>query len=292
MRKVLFFLFASVILTGCKFSRSVEKDLISGLTSAGKDLSCGDVYLKVNDERVSGNKFTYGETIYIYFDDVKGFANENGNVFPGMSVSVTGIAGDTVLSARDLYEGYTEGMNFSPLQLSADLTLADPVRSNADYKLEISIWDKKGTGTFRSELQFNVAENENITAKAKDASCSEIYLFSQGNNKVITDNIVSFDDNIYIIIEGLKGFSEENGLVFPGMQLNGTDSRGETILEYDDLFQEYSGSGIAASDFSSRVSAHFRLTGAVFNNPLTCELKIWDKKSNASLTVTTEMIVK
>jgi hypothetical protein len=292
MKKVLTVILVSAALTGCKFSKSVEKNIISGLTSAGSDLSCKDVYLKVNDEKISRSTFSYGETFIICFDDVKGFTSENGYVFPGMGIVITDRAGETLMMAEDLYNRYTDGMNFSPLQLTADLTVADPIRSKGEYTLTINIWDKKGTGTFISKFDFKVTENEKIEAQTKNVSYNEIYLFSQGSNKVITDNIVHFEDNIYIIVEGLKGFNAENGVVFPGMELKGTDSRDDIILDYDDLFTDYGETGIAESDFSSRVSAHFKLTGTAFNNPLHCQLNIWDKKSIAVLTITTEMIVK
>jgi len=292
MKNASFVVLLTIVLTGCKFSRSVEKDLLSGLTSSGKDLACEEVYIEVNDERTTRCKFIYGERFFVLFDNITGFTSEKGNVFPGMEISVTDITGDTLLAADDLYEGYTEGMNFSPLRLSADLMVADPIRSEGEYKLAIFIWDKKGTGTFRSDLDFEVIPNDKIEARPKGVTYSEIYLFSQGYNEVITDNIVNFEDNIFIIAEGLKGFLEENGKVFPGLQLRGTDSKGNVILSYDDLFAEYTEPGIDAQDFSSRVSANFRLTGMEFNNPLRCELKIWDKRSNASLALTTEMIVK
>ncbi|MFH0843031.1 MAG: hypothetical protein V1903_10455 [Bacteroidota bacterium] len=292
MKRVFWIICFSILLTGCKFSRSVEKDLLSGMTSSGKDLACEEVYIELNEERTTRSKFIYGERFFVFFDNITGFTSEKGNVFPGMEISVTDIYGDTLLSAGDLYEGYTEGMNYSPLRLSADLMVADPIKSKDEYKLAIFIWDKKGTGTFRSELNFEVIQNDKIEARPKGVTYSEIYLFSQGYNKVITDNTINFEDNIFIIAEGLKGFNEENGKVFPGMQLTGTDSRGEIILSYDDLFADYTSSDIDASEFSTRVSANFRLTGMEFNNPLRCELKIWDKRSNASLTVTIDMTVK
>lgn len=291
MRKALFILCIPVIITGCKFSRSVDKDLKSGLTSAGKDLTCENVYLEMNGEKTSRNSFTYGETFYIFFDDIKGFASENGFVFPGLELNITDSSGDTILRADDLYSGYTEGMDFSPLRLSTDLTLADPIRSGAKYKVVVSIWDKKGSGTFRSEFEFDVEENKKITVRPRNTTYTEVYLFSQGNGSVIADNVIYFEDNIFIIAEGLKGFLEENGKVYPGMQLRGTDSKGNVILSYDDLFADNLDPAIDASDFSSRVSANFRLTGMEFNNPLSCEVRIWDKKSNASLTISTEMTV-
>jgi hypothetical protein len=284
--------FVSAVLAGCKFSKSVKKDLISGLTTTGSDLSCEDVYLKVDDQKTSRSTFTYGETFYICFDDVRGFTSENGYVFPGMEIVITDNSGDTLLQADDLYKEYSQGMNFSPLQLTADLTVADPIKSNGNYAMLINIWDKKGTGTFTSKFDFNVAGNKNISAIPESVSYSEKYLFSQGTNRVITDNIIHFNDNIYIIIEGLTGFREENGLVYPGMKMKGIDAKNNIILDYDDLLSDYSETGIAVSDFSSRVSAHFKITGSSFNNPLRCELVIWDKKSSASLKIETDMTVK
>jgi hypothetical protein len=113
MRNILFIFLLSFAVTGCKFSRSAEKDLLSGLTFTGSDLSCEDVRLSVN--------------------------------------------------------------------------------------------------------------NEKITVKPSGVSYDEIYLYSQGKNKVISNNEIEFDDNIYVIVEGLKGFREENGIVFPGLELKAAD---------------------------------------------------------------------
>jgi len=292
MRKIFFLLLASVVFTGCKFSRSAGKDLISGLTTAGKDLSCNDVYIAVDNDETKRNSFTYGETFVIYFNNITGFAVENGNVFPGMEIIIREKEGDTLMRADDPYEGYTEGMNYSPLQLSADLTVAAPLRSKGKYTMIVNISDKKGDGTFKTSFDFDVIENENIKVKPSDVTCDEVYLFSQGKNKIITDNKIDFEDNIYVIIEGLKGFREENGSVFPGLEMKAVDARNNLVLDYDDLFNEYNETGIAVSDFTSRISAHFKITGTFFNNPLHCELKVWDKKSNAAIAVTTDMNLK
>ena len=292
MRKTFFLLLATVVFTGCKFSRSAEKDLISWLTTAGKDLSCNDVYIAVDDNETKRNSFIYGETFVIYFNDITGFAVENGNVFPGMEIIIREKEGDTLMKADDLYEGYTEGMNYSPLKLTADLTVATPLRSKGKYTMIINISDKKGDGTFTTSFDFDVIENENIMVKPSNVTYDEVYIFSQGKNKVITDNKIDFEDNIYVIIEGLKGFREENGNVFPGLEMKAVDARNNLVLDYDDLFTEYNETGIAVSDFTSRVSAHFKITGTFFNNPLHCELKVWDKKSNAGIAVTTDMNLK
>lgn len=266
---------------GCNFSKSVKKDLISGLTTMGSKLECEEVYLTVNDQRTTRNSFIYGETFYLNFSDITGLTSEDGKVFPGMKMIVLDKDGDTLMNTIDLIEKYSDGINYSPLLLSADLTVAAPIQSGAGYKMHVLIWDKKGDGKLNSEFDFNVKANELINVDASNVSYREAYIFSQGSDKVITDNKIKYNDNIYIIIEGIKGFKEENGMVFPGLSIVGTDSGGNIILSKDDLLAEYTESGIAASDLSERISANFRITGSDFNNPLHCDMKVWDKKGTA-----------
>jgi hypothetical protein len=293
MKPTAFIILISMLLTGCKFSKSVKKDLASGLTATGEDITCEDVYLTVNNERTTRNSFIYGETFYMNFDDVKGFARENGNVFPGLVMTVINQAGDTIWKTDDLYSKSTEGFNYSPLILNADLTVAAPIQSKNEYSLFIDIWDKKGKGKFKTKFDFKVRENELITVETSGVSYNETYLFSQGSNRIITDNKIGFDDNIYVIIEGLKGFKEENGMVYPGISIKIIDAANNVIVNSEDLFVNYSEAGVAIADLTTRVSAHFfSISGEKFINPLHCEMVIWDKKSNARIKATTNLTLE
>jgi hypothetical protein len=292
MKKIVYVLLVSILISGCNFSKSVKKDLVSGLTSTGSGLTCEDVYLTVNNERTSRNTFSYGDMIYLVFSDLKGFTIENGNVFPVMEIVVTDLKGDTALYAGDLYSEYTEGIKYSPLELTADVTVATPIKSGGEYVLNVSIRDRKGSGSFNSKLRFTVEGNGNIKTEPFNVTYNEVYLFSQGNNKVINDGKIGFDDNVYIMAEGVNGFKIENGMVFPGLGLKGTDSEGNLIIDYPDLFTEYGKTGVEVSDFSVRVSANFKITGNSFKNPLHCEMLVWDKKSDAKLKITTDLTLE
>jgi hypothetical protein len=228
----------------------------------------------------------------VNFSDVKGFTKENGKVFPEMNLVVLNPAGDTVMQANDLMSEYADGMDYSPLLLTADLTLAAPIRSKEEYTAYINIWDRKGKGTFRSEFDFKVQENDKISIESSKVVYNEVYLYSKGSEKVITDNKINSNDDIYIIIEGLKGFYDANGMVFPGLTIKVSDSAKKIILESDDLFSDYSESGIAAIDLAGRVSGHFSVTGTQFNNPLHCEMTIWDKKSDGKIKVITDLVLE
>lgn len=289
MKTTACFFVISVLLAGCNFSKSVKKDLVSGLASTGDGISCTDVYLTVNNVKTENTSFGYGEMVYMIFDDVKGLKTVNGNVFPLMEIAVTNPAGDTLLFADSLYSEYIGGMNYTPLQLTADLTVASPIRSGGEYLLNVIITDRNGPGKYISKLKFSVQKNERIDVEAINVTYNEVYLYSQGNNKVINDNKIAFDDNTYIMVEGLKGFKEENGIVFPGLSVKLLDSEKNTLLDNEDLFEDYSETGVSSSDFASRVSAHFTLNDTEFSNPLHCEILIWDKKSDSKLKISTNL---
>jgi hypothetical protein len=292
MKITLKFFFLFLTIAGCQFSKSAKKDFISGVASIGNNITCEEVYLTVNGERTQRNSFIYGETFVLNFSNITGLTKENGNVFPAMIMTVINTSEDTLMQTDDLISGYPEGMNFSPLLLTADLTIAAPLKSGGEFTVIINIWDRKGQGTYRSKFDFKVSKNDKIGVESSNVSFNEIYIYSQGSDKVIIDNKIKFDDNVYIIIEGLRGFSETNGMVYPGLSIKASDSLKNIILESEDLFTDYSASGITSADLAQRVSAHFSIPGTQFNNPLHIELTVSDKKSDARLKVSSDMVVE
>lgn len=209
-----------------------------------------------------------------------------------MLIVVISKTGDTIMQTNDLYSDNKKGLKLSPLLLTADITVATPMKSKDEYLLYVSIWDKKGSGKFTAKFDFKIISNNQIISEVNNVSYNEIYIFSQERDRVITDNKIKFNENTYVIFEGLSGFKEENGMVFPGLNLKASDNEGNKVLDYNDLFADYSAGGFPVADFNARVSSHFRLTGSEFKNPLHCELTIWDKKSEAKIKITANLIVE
>lgn len=280
------------ILTGCNTSKSVEKNLLSGLQTRGDNLTCEDVYLSVNDEETNQTTFIYGQKFRMNFADVKGFKEENGNVFPGMKIFITDKSRDTVLRSDDLYQQYPDGLDLSPLLLHADLTAAAPISSGDDYTMIVNIWDKKGKGTFTGKVDFKIVPNEYLVIDTDGLTYDEIYLFSRDRSTVIPDNKIKFNENTSLIFEGLSGLNEVNDKVFPGLSLIVRDNDNNEILNYDDLFADYSESGLSKSDVFSGVTSSFTLNTAEYKTPLKFVVMIWDKKSNAKITVKADLFLE
>jgi hypothetical protein len=292
MKFIIFLVVISLVTFSCDFKKSFNKDLVTGLTTTGDGLACEDIYLSVDEEKISRNSFIFGEDVYLNFNNIEGFKTEDENVFPGMQLFVISQTGDTLMSENDLYADYPEGINLSPLQLSANLTVGKPIHSNHGYTLFVKIWDKKGDGTFTAEMDFTVKPNDKLEVSSNKVTFDEIYLFSENRKKVITNNKISFGDNIYIFFEGLSGLNEVEGKVFPGLSFKVTDNADEIILDYSDLFDGYNESGLAVSDFKDEVSANFWFTGSEVNNPLRCEITIWDKQGDANIKARTKVILE
>ncbi|ASO05437.1 hypothetical protein [Arenibacter algicola] len=287
--KLLSFALLLSCLSSCQTNKSVKKDLVTGLISQGDGISCDEVQLSDGNKILQRNTFIYGEIFHLNYNNISGFEKVDNNVFPGMELLVTGQKGDTIMHNPDLYSSSSNGIDITPLLLQAKITTANPIHSNNTYTLNVNIWDKKGTGTFKSELDFSVAANSHIEVEKNNVSFDEIYLFSKEKNSVITENEASFNENIYMIFEGLEGFKIEDGKVNIGLSIKGTDSEGKIILNETDLVGD---SSIEAAELKNRLSPNFIFSGSNIKNPVSCEIIIWDKKSDNRIRTLTELSIK
>jgi len=292
MKTKISFVLLVLTLVSCRFNKSVKLDLISGLSTSGNLISCEDVYLTVDDQKISRNTFTYGEEFFLNFNNIEGFKKENDKVFPGMSIAVLNKTGDTLLQAKDVYNSYKDGISIFPLMLQAKITMASPIRSKGNYTLFVKIWDKKDIGTFSAVLGFNVTPSGKIKVETSNVSFDEIYLYSKDRNKVLTDNKIKVNETAFLLFEGLSGLKAENEKVYPGLSIKGTDDAGTEVLKYDDLFAEYSSSGISITDFATQVSSNFIFSTSDVKNPVHCVVSIWDKKSDAAIKTSFDLIVE
>ena len=278
-----------IAVNSCQFAQSVNKDLITGLSTRGDGLSCNKIYLSDGENVIKRNTFLYGETYFVNFDGMEGFERVGTGAFPNMQLVVVSDRGDTVLYVNDMYDGYSLGIENSPLDLYGEVTVADPIHSNENYTLYVNIRDKKGQGRFTATLDFEVVADEKITVTGNQVSSREIYLYSQQRGRAITDGQAEFNENIYVLFEGLDGFSVVEGKVHLGLSLEVKDATGNLILDEADLFGE---EGMAYEMVHEQLAPNFILTGSQIANPVNCKVRVWDKKGTAWINVSTEIDVK
>jgi len=282
--------FALLLITfdSCQFAQSVEKDLATGMSTRGDGLSCEKVYLSDGENVIKRNTFIYGEVYYVNFDGLEGFVRDGMGAFPSMQLIIVSSQGDTVLYVNDMYDEFVQGIENEPLDLYGEVTVADPIHSGGKYTLYVNIRDKRGKGTFRAILKFDVVPDERISINSNQVSSNEIYLFSQQRGRTITDGQAEFNENIYMLFEGLEGFSVQEGKVYLGLSLEITDATGNLILDEADLLGD---EGMSFEMVQEQLAPNFILTGSQIANPVTCKVRIWDKKGTAWLNASTEINV-
>lgn len=278
-----------IVLTSCNSNKSVSTDLVTGLTTRGDGISCENVYLSDGELEINRNTFTYGEIVYVNFENIEGLEKKDGNVFPGMHLYVVNQSFDTILTYPDLYADYKDGINISPLFLQANLTVADPMHSGSKYTLNIHVWDKNGEGTFKATLDFDVISDEQIEIGNNNLSYNEVYLFTEEENNVIIGDEAHFNENIYLIFEGLEGFQEEEGKVFIGLSLKVRDSEGNIVLDEEDLIGD---SGLDPSQIKEQLAPNFIIRDTTISTPVSCEILVWDKKSDRNIKASVNLNLK
>lgn len=291
MKHLLLYLSCLFCILSCQFDKSVHKDLMTGLYTTGDGLGAERVYLATETEEIERSTFTYGEKIFVMFDDMSGFVKENDKAFPGMHLVVTSKEGDTVMRVADLYADNSAGFDDAPLVLRTDLIVAAPIHSGKAYTWHIDIWDKKGKGKFSFTLDFNIIPNALINVESI-VSFDEIYLFSRARGRVLTDNVATSGEDTYLLFEGLTGFTVENNSVFPGLSLKVTDQTGKAVLEYADLFEEITATGVLQTDFNQLISAQLTFPTVSGETQVECEALLWDKKGDGKVKVTTKLTLK
>lgn len=181
-RTLLFFLILSATLTACEFKCSVgntkddnkTKPVVSStrnqdgtLISNGIELKAEGLHVKKagliyeNKEPVpDDNIIDVNRKIWMMMEIDTGWTVSNGRVYPGASEKIVTSNGQTVVSAGDIFDNYTE-TGVSPadaryISLAAIITRNDP--SIKYFEVPFEVWDKKGTGRITGSFRFKIKQ--------------------------------------------------------------------------------------------------------------------------------------
>jgi hypothetical protein len=270
-----------IALSSCEMNKSVKADLATGLSSKGDGLSCNDVFLTANDEKINRNEFVYGEKFELNFNNIEGFKEVSGGVFPGMKLLVIGKQGDTILYNADLYANLTDPTTIKPLQLNTSITIGNPFRSNSSYKAIVHIWDKKGKGTFDTEFEFNTVANKSVQITANGITANEIFLFNGERNAIVTSGKIPFETEITLVFDELQGYKSEDGQSELGMSMVIKDKNQEILLSEMDLLKEQK---MNVMEQNKQLYGSFILPKDV-KGPVLLEVVVWDKLGEGRIKV-------
>lgn len=130
-----------------------------------------------------------------------------------------------------------------------------------------------------SSSSINKNLSNGLLTKGKNLSCSDVKIFIDG--KESNSNDVIYGQKVEFKFINIDGFKSVNGNVFPGLKMNILNSKGDTVLAYDDMYTEYDKSGLNISPLT--LYSTLTLADPIHSNEkYSLIVSIWDKKSNGT----------
>ncbi len=131
-----------------------------------------------------------------------------------------------------------------------------------------------------------------IKLKLKGFKVSEAALYFDDGSSVPADNKVALNQriNLRLIVE--SGWSESEGMVFPGGTERIRLSTGAVVLDSEDLFKAYDETGVSVTD------ARYITLKAVITeiknkrHYIIVTFRVWDKKGTAEITGSYKFFIK
>ncbi|WP_462255026.1 hypothetical protein [Ferruginibacter sp.] len=143
------FLFGCISLTLCScsggFSKGVKKDLSTGLTSSYNGFAVDDIYLTVDDTKISSNKITLGKKVELIADGVDFYEVKDGKVNPGCRIILTDKVGKELLNLPDAFAEQAALDKTKAASLKAIVTTGNPMQVGETYHLNVRFFDKNKT---------------------------------------------------------------------------------------------------------------------------------------------------
>lgn len=272
-----------IFATACKFDKSLSKNFNTSISTEGDGLSVDEVNISTDDERLDDNVFIYGQKIYTNFENMQGFAAENGTYYAKMGVEVTTADGEVVMQSDNLLDS-SKGLDVSLKTLYGELILAQPMHSGQKYVAKYYISDERGSGTFSSKMDFEILPNPDIKVQESGLQAQEIYIFNSDSKSVITNAEANFGDNLQFQFEGLKGYTLVDGFVALGLSIKVMDAKGRQILYSKNAFEN---TLLTEAQIAQGIGGTLVLSKGILSNPVTWEVEIWDMNGEARLTGTT-----
>jgi hypothetical protein len=139
-------LFTCILFTLCScsgsFSKGVKKDLSTGLTSSYNGFAVEDIYLAVDDNKLSTNKIALGKKVELIADGVDYYQLKDGKVNPGCRIILTDKAGKEILNLPDAFAEQAALDKAKAASLKATLTTGSPMLAGETYHLNVRFFDK------------------------------------------------------------------------------------------------------------------------------------------------------
>lgn len=277
------------LLVSCVQIESKSGNYLSNVDIEANKLSCDGIIMSNYQGVINKSEFVFGESIVLNYENMTGFALKDSLAYPEMDIIIMNKKGDTVMSNPNLFKNDDRGFTEEDLKLRSELILAKPMLPNNEYDLKINIRDKNSDAYFKLRKNFSVINSPLVKTESNGFSYDIQYLYSNTRKISIVDNKINLNENIYLIIENLEGYTvDDYGQANIQASASLTDASGTVIDKNDDLFPNL----ISAADLKEQLYTSVQLTGTSLKNPITYVLTLKDNKSGNGMKTSFELVIE
>jgi hypothetical protein len=122
-------------------------------------ISYEEIYLYSvdRDKVITDGEVAANEAVYLLFEDLSGFTESDGNVFPGMKFQALDNEKNILMEYDDLFSSYTEtGLNSMDFRTQIYISLKFPGQAVNPINCEAILFDKKSNSNIKVTTEINV----------------------------------------------------------------------------------------------------------------------------------------
>ncbi len=135
-----------------------------------------------------------------------------------------------------------------------------------------------------------IANNIDLTVKNIKVKTASLQLIDK--SRVADDNVIKLGEKVYLVLQLDSNWTVENGKSFIGASEKVSTDKGEVVLHAEDLFADYSVSGVDPSD-AKLIQLNAVITKEVPGiTYYKVDFRVWDKKGDAEITGNYKFYIK
>ena len=208
-------------------------------------LLCPEIYHVVDGKKTETTDIILDKVLKIYFSNTKGLTEENGKVYPGLSIEVLSPENEQVLYSENALVNFSEKglpVAFSK-KISATIGVASPMKVGKTYTVKTRLWDIKGAGeviyTTKVAITGKSTREKLLTGKIISSGLTAKNVMLLKDKKVVRYDLLTVGDTAIIGLMGVGEFEKgKDGLYSIEMDINVADSSGSIVKQVEGMLKE------------------------------------------------------
>jgi len=238
----------------------------------------------VNGKKLEEAKIPYGCKVALTLNGATGFKEEKGKYECNAGVTIYNSKNEEIVKLDNLYkEEFPNGVPVERFnnELFLSLRCQTPLKINETYKFVFRIKDLRSESNIEIVENFTMMPTIGLVYEEKGLISDGAFLYNSNDaDMALSENKLKSTDTLYVYFTGVNGLTETDGMVWPDASMQLLNEFGDVLAEFDDLYKEYSKTGVSAADTKELIALHLMLPGDLKSGKkYSATYKVGDKKA-------------